>query len=191
MSSFWNPTKVEIPPTLGYGELKPKWGIIVPHTKDASGAVSPTREWNEYKYGLQLAYLLSPIPHATRDNIGVYGASKLLIKNGCNCSIEPHLNAYNGKAEGFEILVLKGDDPSIEEARRIADEFATAFPFRKLRADKGVKIVSPKERGGSNLVSAKNAGMKVALLSEAFFIDNPNEWISPQEMANFWKSVLK
>lgn len=190
MSSFWNPTKVDIEPTLGYGELKAKWGIIVPHTAEASGAMSPTKEWSEYEYGLKLAYLLSPMPHATRDNIGVYGAAKLLVKEGCNCSIEPHLNAYNGIAEGFEILVLKDDSASLTEAIRIAKAFELMFPSRKMRARGGVKSISPKDRGGSNLVSAKKAGMKVALLSEAFFIDNKTDWIPPLDMAAFWKEVL-
>jgi hypothetical protein len=39
-------------------------------------------------------------------------------------------------------------------------------------------------------VAAKRAGAQIALLSEAFFIDNPNEWIDPEEMSKFWMEHL-
>lgn len=174
----------------GYGEPVPKYkfGLIIPHNKKAQGAESPSGV-SEYKYALEMA------PHAgfkyyTRDEAGVLGASKNLAKWGISASLEPHLNAYNGKAKGFEILALATDSESIKLAEFIAEEFKQAFPGRVIRQGNGVKKVVKGDRGYQNLIDAKKGGMKIALLSEAFFIDNASEWIDPKEMAAFWKSVL-
>lgn len=191
MSYFWNPReakKPQIEPTIGYGELKAKWGIIIPHTAKAQGAESPSGE-SEYHYALQM-FTGSALPRRTRDEGGVYGAAKDLVKLGCNCTLEPHLNAYNGRAQGFEILVLEGDKASIAEAKRIAYEFGNSFSNHLLRGDGGVKVISKSDRGGSNLASSKSAGAKVALLSEAFFLDNTSDYIDKTLMKLFWERVL-
>lgn len=178
-----------VPGGYGNGSRVNHWGVIIPHELKAPGANSPMG-LSEYHFALKMVQTMS-FPYRTRDGVGVYGAAKALKGIACNASIEPHLNAYNGKASGFEILVLKDDTDSISMARLIAEEFARQFPGRKMRADNGIKLVTSKDRGGANLVAAKNAGMKIALLSEAFFIDNPDDYISPEKMAEFWNSVLR
>lgn len=166
-----------------------KWGIIIPHTYKAQGASNKQDTVTEYQYADKMSWRIN---HSSefRDNGGVYGAAERLFESGCNASIEPHLNAFNGKAKGFEILAMAGDTRSISEGIRIAKAFKEMFPDRLLRHGNGVKIVKRGDRGYKNLKDARYAGMRVALLSEAFFIDNPDEWISHYDMAEFWESVL-
>ena len=129
-------------------------------------------------------------PCENRNDGGVKGAAKRLVKKKVNATLEPHKNAYNGKAKGFEILVLKGDSLSRHYAELFAEAFKVKFPDRVLRGYKGIKEVSGRDNGAANLRASKNAGAEVALLSESFFIDNPNEWIEPREMAHFWAENL-
>lgn len=167
-----------------------KWGIIIPHTKKASGASSDKYNHNEYTYGMVMAEY-SKFPYETRDLGGVKGAAARLRKRKVNASLEPHKNAYNGKAKGFECLVLEGDQLSYDYAAEIAMQFKRTFPTRVLRqSGTGVKVIKKGDRGYWNLAAAKAQGMEIALLSEAFFIDNDSEWIPPMEMTKFWREVL-
>lgn len=166
-----------------------KWSIIIPHTKKAQGARTKDN-YTEYKYGIVLADEMQ-YPYETRDEGGVKGAASRLVKRGFNCSLEPHKNAFNGKAHGFEILCLHDDELSIDVAEILAQAFKEKYPDRRLRHGNGVKKIRKGDRGYYNLRDAKRAGMMIALLSESFFIDNPNEWIAPDEMAKFWLENLK
>lgn len=185
------------PPVNDYGrgaDFIPLWGIIVPHERKAQGARTHSSVYPpvyEYGYGLQLAtYLSDRIPHKTRDSAGVYGAAKALLDIGCNATLEPHCNAFNGKAEGYEILVMAGDSLSKEYALNIISAFQTKYPERRKRQGDGVKEVKKGERGYYNLKNAKDAGVEVALLSELFFIDNIKDFMQPLEMSNFLREVL-
>ena len=169
-------------------ELKLKWGFIVPHTKKAQGA--QRGNITEYGYGLDMVANGLSFPHATRDSGGVYGAAKKLKSQGCNASFEGHKNAYNGKAFGFEILVLAGDSLSYNVAVNIAQEFKKAFPKHTLRHGNGVLKVDGRDRGAGNLRSAKRAGMEVALLIEDFFLDNKNDFLAPKTLSNFYNNAL-
>ena len=164
-----------------------KWGVIIPHTSTKSGAETKDNKWNEYDYALAM----NIEPFETRDKDGVYGAASGLIERGRYWSLEPHLNAYNHTAKGFEVLVMEGDSKSFDIALKIAAMFEDQFPDRVLRHGDGVKIVSSGDRGYYNLKEAKRAGMQVSILSEAFFIDNPDEWIEPKAMAEFWEKVFR
>lgn len=183
---------IDSQPSVGYGEKpEPKYvfGLIVPHTKSSGGASSKEKKMNEYEYGLRLASFMA-IPRETRDEGGVSLAAKRLKLKGCNASLEPHKNAFDSKAKGFEILVLENDSESIRMAEIMAENFRAKYPARVLRHSNGVKKIKSGDRGYSNLIAAKKEGMKIALLSEAFFIDNPLEWIEPAEMAEFWMSQI-
>lgn len=173
-----------------------KWGIIIPHTESSPGAYTTHRlekygneKISENFYGKKLAKALPHLPSQSRDLGGVFGAAHLLKASGCNASLEPHLNAYNTKAHGFELLVLEGDKASYNVAKSLVKAFKSRFPSRRIR-NGGIKLVTPKDRGYKNLRDARKAGMKIAILSEAFFIDNPNDWMSVEEMAKFWKNNL-
>lgn len=175
------------------GFCKPKheirYGFIIPHTKKAKGAHGNAT--NEYDYAIDMVSWIDKIPFVTRDNTTIFNAVSDLIRFGrVNATIEPHKNAYNKKAHGFEILVLKNDLQSEKAAREIISKFTKMFPLRRLRQDGGIKWISEHDRGYLNLKSAKTAGVEIALLTEPFFIDNPGDWISPEEMAVFWNLAL-
>jgi len=169
----------------GEGEpFKPVWGFINPHLKNAGGAMHPQKKVDEYRYGVMMKNH-HDYPLEFRDDGGVYGAAKRLIKHGCNASVESHKNAYNKKVNGMEILVLKNDRLSIEYAEMFIEEFRVMFPGVPIR---GIKQKSKGDRGAKNLIDAKRAGMDIALLTEDFFIDS--HWIAPQKLAEFYKRVL-
>jgi hypothetical protein len=165
--------------------FKPRWGIIIPHTKRAGGAYSKTHHIDEYHYALDM-FPSSGISYETRDAGGVSGAASRLRKRGFNASLEPHLNSFNGQVQGAEILVLKGDKLSKRFAELFLDVYKAKYPGKNIR---GVKQMKKGQRGAANLIAAKRAGMEVALLSEMFFLDS--EWITPDEMAQFWADNLK
>lgn len=173
------------------------WGVIIGHTVLKQGARTKAppsgRDKNvfEYAYSSEMAkYLNGDIAHSFRDFGGVRGAVESLEAMNCNASIEHHLNAFNGQAKGFEVLFLKGDKESEYYALEFAQMFKETFPGRILRHSNGLKPISRGDRGYNNLKKAKKGGMLVALLSEAFFIDNSREWIEPEELAAFWNKCL-
>lgn len=175
-----------------YGEgntvFVPRWGIIVPHTREAQGADNHTKKITEYMYGSLMVQSIA-LPHAFRDEGGVFSAARSLVSRGVTATLETHFNAYNGHAEGCEILVLQGDKLSEHYARLFVEDFAMKYK-RKLRGDKGIKFVSKGDRGYQNLIAAKDAGAKVAILSELFFGDNPADYLDYNEQATFWQNTL-
>ena len=175
----------------GEGEnFEPIWGYIVPHTANAQGAEAPDSRGgiSEYLYGVNIAIANEEtVPWESRNDGGVKGASKRLVKAGVNATFEDHKNAYNHKVGGAEILIIKGDDLSRKYAEFILEAFAEKFPDRKIR---GIKERKKGGRGYNNLVAAKKAGADVALLGEMFFIDNEKDFIDPITYAEFIKEVL-
>lgn len=172
-------------------EPKLNWGIIIPHTlkqKGASGLTPYGSRVYEYDYAVKMASYLRHIPSETRNTKRIYDAAKFLVDNKeVTASIEPHLNAHDGTVEGFEILVLKDDHKSKKAALKIMDHFKMTFPSKRIRA---LREIRKDDNGFGNLTSAKAAGIEVALLTEAFFIDNPKDWINPETMSVFWESAL-
>jgi len=169
---------------------KLKLGMIIPHTIKAQGAVAYDGKLSEYNYGLLLAYTLD-IRTASRNIGGVHKAAKKLVDYGCNASIEPHFNAYNGKAYGAEILVLANDPESEIFARKVIELFVKKFPERKMRADYGIKKVFQGDRGYNNLKAAKSEGIRVAILTELFFGDNEKDWMEIYTHADFIREIQR
>ena len=154
--------------------FKPVWGFIAPHTLKSGGAYSKKHKLNEYKYALKMySFMEFLLPIETRDAAGVKGAAKALKERGATATIENHKNAYNTKAEGFEVLYLKGDELSKKYALMLVAEVKIAFPNLKIRHGNGLLAVKRKGRGGANLVAGKKYHA-VSLLTEFFFIDSPN-----------------
>lgn len=176
----------------GFGtgeEFVPIWGFITAHTASSGGAMSWDRTMNEYQYSLRMLTSME-FPWENRSIGGIKKASRLLFEKNINCSIEPHFNAFNGSAFGGEFLVLKGDSLSEKYAEHIAESFAKIFPKRKLRHGNGIKYIRPGERGYRNLKDAKDNGMMVAIISELFFGDNPDDFMKFGEQAHFWEQTL-
>jgi len=174
--------------SFGYGEVPfiPSWGAIIPHSEAAQGAQAFNSTYTEYIYGTIMVPMMD-IPFTFRDKVGIKGAARILKEQGVNASIEPHFNAFNGRVKGAEMLVLSSDGLSKHYAELFLDIFKEDFPERRIR---GVKEVSPGDRGYTNLLKCKQAGMKVAILSELFFGDNNEDWLAPDEQAKYWRSCL-
>jgi len=82
--------------------------------------------------------------------------------------IEPHFNAFNGKATGVEVLIPENaNSRSKAMAKDIVDGFAKIMGI----ANRGVKTESQSNRGKLALMRKKGA---VALV-EICFIDNAND----------------
>ncbi|WP_313515663.1 N-acetylmuramoyl-L-alanine amidase [Sphingobacterium sp.] len=82
--------------------------------------------------------------------------------------VEPHFNAFNGKATGVEVLIAdNANDRSKKMAKELVDGFAKIMGI----ANRGVKTESQSARGRLALMRKKGA---VALI-EICFIDNPND----------------
>lgn len=180
-------------PGYGYGDTTPLTpGFIIPHTRRSPGATNYTDKYSEYQYGLDMGRILinHGLPYSTRDEAGVTRAAWDLADLKCTWSIEPHFNSFNGGVEGYEILVLKGDTLSEYYGRLVADYYGQTFPHKKARGDRGIKFVRPGDRGAQNLIDAKKAGMKAAILTELFFGDNAKDYISPTVQAQFWINTL-
>ena len=183
---------------MGFGEgvePVPKWGILVPHTEKAQGAVT-TEGQTEYDYGVRLAvnFYNAGIPIANRNN-GLKKGFKELRKQGVTASLEPHFNSFNGRAKGAEILVLKGDTRSYRIAElclEILDDSDEFYPDKddNPRRIRGVKEVAKGDRGYKNLKAAKDSGMDIALLSELFFGDNYFDYMSEEMQYKFWREAL-
>lgn len=179
------PTKEEVerfPSSFGIKKI----AIIVGHGNGDSGAIG----WNnveEFDYNKQVAELVKnktskEIEVFYRSSTGIVGVAAKAVLSRPDMSIELHLNAYNGKAVGCEVLCLQGDTASGEVAKLFAKKFTQKFQ-RTLRRDNGVNWISSSDRGGTSLRAV--APIKYSILVEPFFIDTPSEWIHPGVYADF------
>lgn len=164
------------------------WGLVRPHTKKAQGAVGSDKT-TEYSYWFNMwTHLAKDIPFSNRDQGGLKGAYARLAKKGVTASVESHKNAFNKQAKGYEVLIIDGDAVSRKYAKKYIGLMKNHFPSR---VNRGIKTVKNGQRGYANLIAAKNAGMKIALLTEDFFIDNRREWISPKALAKVYDELLR
>jgi len=170
---------------------KLEMGFVRPHNNYAQGAVNKTKNVSEFGYfALMYRELATPFKWTTRLNIRgqlakAYGE---LADMGVNFSIEPHENAYNKRVGGFECLILAGDKTSEIYAQLYLSIMEKHFPNMHNR---GLKTVQSGDRGYANLYAARKAGMKVAILSENFFIDNDKDWIEPKALAAVYDELYK
>ena len=172
----------------------PKWGMVCGHTKANQGLTYTVGDsvYTEYIYGT----IMIPhcyVPWNTREEKGsvksqlARSVDSLVKHQGVNATIEIHQNAFNGKARGFEIWYLDGDELSRSYAEEFVFQFGEQFFTRRNR---GAKKARRSDRAYHNLIGAKLGGAKVALLAEMFFGDNENDYMSPNTQASFWRSVL-
>lgn len=170
-----------------------KVAIIVGHGNGDSGAMG----WNgvsEFDYNSAVAKSLEisdtgkEIKVFHRSASGITGVAASAVAWKPDMVIELHLNAFNGKAIGCEVLCLEGKTSSGEKAVDFADKFTKKFSRVKRRSN-GVNWISSSDRGGLSL--KKLSSVQYSILVEPFFIDNKNEWIDQQEYAGFLKEWIK
>lgn len=166
---------------------KKKIAIIVGHGHGDGGAET----WNgsnEYNYNFFVSQKIKDsiqdkhIQVFLRDSSGIVGACKRVESWNPEVSIELHLNSFNKKAHGCEVLCLVGDVKSATLAMSFSKSFCSKFT-RTLRGSQGVKWIDRSERGGLSLRNLSKVKQKI--LVESFFCDNPDEWIEPEIYANF------
>jgi N-acetylmuramoyl-L-alanine amidase len=170
---------------------KSKIAILIGHGASDPGATC----WNgmaEHDYNKKVAAILE----ARLSNVTLYFKSSVggwaptyakLAVTRPDLSVELHLNAYNGKAKGCEVLITSESSRSIGEM--YAAEFCLKFQ-RVMRGAKGIKWLGSGDRGFGNVYSANKCAKK-AILLESFFCDNKDEWIEPTDYAEFLISFLK
>lgn len=171
------------------------WGFVVAHTKkkvgavlkDEDGTVMATENDHSNSTSIQVCRQI-PSVIATRDAGGLDGAYGWLSIEGCKFSIESHGNAFNRNAKGYLILVIDGDKASEYVANLMLESFREKYPKRQYR---GIRRVQAGDNGFLNLRKAREAGMEVALLTEMFFIDNRDDYISSEDLGNFYVDFIR
>lgn len=163
-------------------ENKKRFAVIVGHDSKAKGASSaPPLRLYEYDYNKEVAALVYRIAMErgletrifTRDGVGTKGAYKNVekwLKGFDGVAIELHFNSYNGKVKGTETLFDDEPSESIELAREVQEAMCLAFN-RKGKENRGLKRITPGERGYPNLKACKHP----SCLVEPAFGDNPDE----------------
>lgn len=181
--------RVVKPAKINPGKMM-KWGRVICHTSASQGANTILHGQviteNAYCKGIyQLMKIFTPV--GNRDLGGIKGAYDALAKKGCNATLEFHLNAFNTKAEGYEVLILKGDTTSRIYAEALLDMMEEKYPDRVRR---GIREVEYGQGGYKNLKTSRDNGSLVAILPELFFLDNPDEFINAQELAGLMDDFL-
>lgn len=180
------PVKTEVVVVPQSGSKIKRIAVIVGHGNGDSGAVG--NGTNEFAYhskvakGLQTLCPSKEIKLFFRDARGIGGVNADAEKWGGDLTLELHLNSFNGKAKGCEVLVLSSDEPSIKVGQDFADLFCSTYNRIKRDTD-GVKELKKGDRGHYSLLLVDDPAPSI--LIEPFFIDNKAEYIEPEEFLKF------
>lgn len=190
-------SKSPVPPPIKPNYPTPgikKIALIVGHGNGDSGAVGWNR-MSEFDYNSFVANELVKIGFKDkqlqvfyRGSTGIVGVATKVVAWKPDISIEMHLNAFNGKAAGCEVLCLNGDNESASLARNFTEHFTKAFN-RKTRGDLGVKWIGKEDRGYTSLKAL--SPIAKSILIESFFIDNKEEWVEPLSYLNFFERWIR
>lgn len=168
---------------------KAKIAILVGHGAGDPGA-SCFNGMAEHDYNKKVAGIIkAKMPNVTvyfKHSMGWAPVYAQLAVSRPDVCIELHLNAYNGKAFGCEVLITS------EVSRSLGEKFAAMFCLkfgRTMRGQKGIKWLKSGDRGFGNVYGASKVAKK-AILVEPFFCDNKNEWIEPEAYAEFLVEFL-
>jgi N-acetylmuramoyl-L-alanine amidase len=154
--------------------------IIIGHNKISKGAkgVDPIKE-HEYDFNSKFAIDLYRYARSNLldckifDKSGtingeVYDLVNKYLDQDIGCSIELHFNAANGKAQGTETLYVRDED---KEFATVIQESMCLTLGRKFKTNRGVKQLTPEDRGYKNLVHLVFEGV----LIEPAFADNKDD----------------
>ncbi|GAB1376875.1 hypothetical protein MASR1M48_17270 [Lactococcus petauri] len=178
-------TEVIVVPQSSSSKIK-KIAVIIGHGHGDSGATGNGTTEFEYHSkvakGLQALCPTKEIKLFFRDGRGIGGVNADAEKWGGDLTLELHLNSFNGKAKGCEVLVLSKDEVSIKMGQNFADLFCSTYNRIKRDMD-GVKELKKGDRGHYSLLLVDDPAPSI--LIEPFFIDNPAEFIQPEEFLRF------
>lgn len=125
---------------------------------------SSLHQYLDTPYKLDDAFNLQDIkPYITDDTLG----------------LEFHLNSFNSGVSGYEVLILPNDARSLEAANLFLGIMKKLFPLRRNR---GIKYITHADRGYNNLLRLKQY-YKQAMITEMFFLDNSDDWMTLEESA--------
>lgn len=200
------PVKIAEPPASSMGELPTpslgargsfKLGVVVGHEKKAPGAkMAAPYNLHEYPFNTEIARLMHEyalkryggmvkVDIFFRDGVGIWGAYQNAIKGLCDCVIELHFNAFNGKAFGTETM-CSPDSNDVQFAHIVQKAMVQLYK-REGKGDRGVLTISKSARGGGNVHSFPGG---VNCLVEPFFGDNPTEAKMGMELKKEYAACL-
>jgi len=165
-----------------------KIAIVVGHTGRSKGALNYRKE-SEYDFNKRIAKLIKEYLDnfsskttgiILRDGIGRSGAAKKCKEWGADLTLELHFNSFRKIAYGCEVLCYadsKHFNETVIMADELTDDLAKEFKLGErhtLRTDDGelrdgVKVTKSKDRGGYNLRSMNDLGIKYSMLIEPCF----------------------
>ena len=151
--------------------------FIVGHDRKDQGAVlDHTTKLTEYEYNKQIAEKLINLAVAKypklkvsiifRDNLGIQGAYKRAKEMACDCVIELHFNASEGKKATGTVTLCTPDRNDLDFAHIIHKQICQAFD--RVGNSRGVTVIGRSVRGAANIYAFPDG---VNCLVEPFFGD--------------------
>lgn len=153
-----------------------KVGLIIGHKQKAPGACNKTHDICEYQFNEQLAVDIYDKLKNEHPEIEVQIIKRITYKRlpadvnryAPDFCISLHCNAFNGKANGTEVLYYHTSTDGKRLAEILQDELMKALGFK----NRGILPRGTEDRGGYLL---RYTDMPT-VISEPFFIDNDNAY---------------
>ena len=152
--------------------------IIVGHTEASPGASAlPPIDRNEYPFNSDIAKLMEQAARDRgiaartffRDGVGIHGAYRAAVAYEADAIIELHFNSFdNSTVRGTETLYSDANEHSARLAELVQQAMVRVFD-RSGRADRGVKMPGPRQRGYTNVTASPGVP---SVLVEPFFGSN-------------------
>lgn len=185
------PTPVVIAPIPMKSPADPfvirKVAIIIGHGDGSDFGATNWNKETEFAYQSRVAKLVQQkvqgkqVELFWRKGLGIAGVAKKAMAWNPDITVELHNNAYDGKASGIEVLVLKKDQVSLKCGQDFAKKYVAKFGS-KLRDGDGVKELIG-ENGAFSLKQVNDPPPSILL--EPFFGDNPNDWKDAEAYSSF------
>lgn len=163
--------------------------VIIGHGGNDCGAVNPHTNETELGYNTDLADKVKEELNKYDYRVDIYNRGYnsvenvfLLNKIGYDVLISLHCNAYNGYANGTEVLYWNTSKKGQELAQCIQDKVLETLKL----TDRGLKPIKNGDRG-SYLLRKTNAP---CVIIEPFFIDNDEDFKVGKEKKNEYAKAI-
>lgn len=175
-----------------------KLGIIVGHEKNSQGAEFYQKPYTEYKYNTEIARLMESNAPRTikpivifRDGVGIAGAYQKAFAENCDCVIELHCNAFNGKARGTLVYTSNAAE-DVAFSKEIQKVMVAVFGTEGRRVDedygRGIQVIGASDRGGRNVYSFN--GLANCLVEPAFCDEQKDCFLLLNKKEEYAKGLL-
>jgi hypothetical protein len=193
LRAFFNIFKKPEPTPVVHKPLDPnkkfkKIALVVGHEAAAAGAKN-VKGNQEYFYFRAICEKLErdfsgSVKMFLRDGRTISQTINAAANWGAEIVIECHYNAFNGTAQGAEILIAKG------AKRTIATDFLAQWCELADLKNRGVKEVTLAQAGGRSVETMSFHKVEGGLM-EFFFGDTPTDYRSPEMVYDFLKNWIK